>query len=212
MTNVMIVEDQSMPRQLFELFVKSSAKYNLLFSIENAGMAEIYCMKHPIDLILMDVLTAGGENGLDAAESIKKSYPNIKIIIVTSMPEFSYLDRARKIGVDSFWYKEDKRETILEIMDRTVAGEKVYPDRAPELKLGEASSYEFTPTELEVLKELTSGDTNPEIAKRMHMSAETVKKHIQHMLDKTGFKSRTMLAVEARESGLVIRDKRKEDD
>jgi len=211
MTNVMIVEDQSMPRQLFELFVKSSDKYNLLFSIENAGMAEIYCMKHPIDLILMDVLTAGGENGLDAAETIKNNYPHIKIIIVTSMPEFSYLDRARKIGVDSFWYKEDKRETILEIMDRTVAGENVYPDRAPELKLGNASIYDFTPTELEVLRELTSGDTNPEIAKRMHLSAETVKKHIQHMLEKTGFKSRTMLAVEARESGLVIRDKQKED-
>lgn len=128
------------------------------------------------------------------------------------MPEFSYLDRAKKIGVDSFWYKEDKRETILDIMDRTVAGEKVYPDRAPELKLGNASSYDFTPTELEVLRELTSGDTNPEIAKRMHLSSETVKKHIQHMLEKTGFKSRTMLAVEARESGLVIRDKQKEDE
>ena len=211
MTNVMIVEDQSMPRQLFELFVRSSDKYNLLFSIENAGMAEIYCMKHPIDLILMDVLTAGGENGLDAAEAIKRNYPHIKIIIVTSMPEFSYLDRARRIGVDSFWYKEDKRETILDIMDRTVAGENVYPDRPPELMLGNASSYDFTPTELEVLRELTSGDTNPEIAKRMHLSAETVKKHIQHMLEKTGFKSRTMLAVEARESGLVIRDKQKED-
>lgn len=212
MTNVMIVEDQSMPRQLFELFVKSSDKYNLLFSIENAGMAEIYCMKHPIDLIIMDVLTAGGENGLDAAETIKKNYPHIKIIIVTSMPEFSYLDRARKIGVDSFWYKEDKRETILDIMDRTVAGENVYPDKAPELMLGNASSYDFTPTELEVLRELTSGDTNPEIARRMHLSAETVKKHIQHMLEKTGFKSRTMLAVEARESGLVIRNKQKEDE
>lgn len=212
MTNVMIVEDQSMPRQLFELFVKSSDKYNLLFSIENAGMAEIYCMKHPIDLIIMDVLTAGGENGLDAAETIKKNYPDIKIIIVTSMPEFSYLDRARKIGVDSFWYKEDKRETILDIMDRTIAGESVYPDKAPELMLGNASSYDFTPTELEVLRELTSGDTNPEIARRMYLSAETVKKHIQHMLEKTGFKSRTMLAVEARESGLVIRNKQKEDE
>ena len=95
MTNVMIVEDQSMPRQLFELFVKSSDKYNLLFSIENAGMAEIYCMKHPIDLIIMDVLTAGGENGLDAAETIKKNYPHIKIIIVTSMPEFLISDKTR---------------------------------------------------------------------------------------------------------------------
>ena len=45
----------------------------------------------------------------DAAEEIKKQFPNIKIIIVTSMPEYSWLERARKIGVDSFWYKDGHR-------------------------------------------------------------------------------------------------------
>lgn len=209
MYNVMIVEDQSMPRKLFEMFIEASENYRLAFSIENAAMAEIYCMRNKIDLILMDVLTADGENGLDAAEQIKKNYPEIKIIIVTSMPECSYIDRAKKIGVDSFWYKEIDKEPIIELMDRTMAGESVYPDRTPELMLGRASSYEFTPTELDVLRELISGDTNPEIAQRLYMSADTVKKHIQHMLDKTGFKSRTSLAVAARESGLVIRDKTK---
>ena len=206
MTNVMIVEDQSMPRQLFELLVKSSGRYELLFSIENAAMAEVYCMKHPVDLILMDVCTALGESGLEAAEKIKKEYPAIKIIIVTSMPECSYINRARAAGVESFWYKEFSEETILEVMDRTMAGESVYPDSAPALSLGEASSRDLTDRELEVLRELTSGDTDEVISQRMHLSVWTVRKYIKSMLDKTGFDSRTKLAVVVRETGLVIRD------
>lgn len=210
MTNVMIVEDQAMPRQLFEMFIRSSGRYNLMFSIENAAMAEVYCMRYPIDLILMDVITAEGESGLDAARTIKKHYPRIKIIIVTSMPEFSYLERARAAGAESFWYKELSKEPILELMDRTMAGESVYPDRTPEIRLGEAGSCEFTARELEVLRELTSGDTNQEIAGRLYMSVDTLKDYIKHLLAKTGFQNRTELAVRARESGLVIRDKEKE--
>ena len=65
----------------------------------------------------MDVVTRGGESGLDAAERIKRTFPQMKIIIVTSMPECSYLSRAREIGVESFWYKEEQRESLLDVMD-----------------------------------------------------------------------------------------------
>ena len=204
MYNVMIVEDQAMPRQLFEMFIKESENYNLAYSIESAGMAEVYCMNHSIDLILMDVCTALEESGLDAAFRIKQKYPNIKIIIVTSMPEYSYIKRAKEIGVDSFWYKEISREPIIDVMNRTMKGENIYPDTTPEIKIGLASSFDFTEKELEVLKELTSGDSDIEIAQRLNMSVWTVRSHIRHLLDKTGFESRTKLAVVARESGLVI--------
>ncbi|MDO4459975.1 MAG: response regulator transcription factor [Clostridia bacterium] len=204
MTNVMIVEDQSMPRQLFEMFVNQSEDFHLAYSIESAAMADLYCMNGGVDLILMDICTALGESGLEAAERIKKKYPNVKIIIVTSMPEFSYIDRARKAGVESFWYKEISKEPILDLMRRTVAGESIYPDKTPEIKIGNASSYDFTEKELEVLRELTSGDSDAEIAERLCISVWTVRSYVKHLLEKTGFESRTKLAVTARESGLVI--------
>ena len=197
---VMIVEDQTMPRELFELRIQSSEHFETVLSIDNASLAEVYCLRFPVDLILMDVITRNGENGLDAAARIKRAFPQIKIIIVTSMPECSYLGRAREIGVESFWYKEEQRESLLDVMERTMNGESVYPDATPEL----ASSYEFTDRELEVLREMTGGDTNQEIAERLHMSVATVKTHILNMLEKTGFRNRTELAVRARESGLVI--------
>ena len=197
---VMIVEDQTMPRELFELRIQASERFEVALSIDNAALADVYCLRFPVDLILMDVVTRGGESGLDAAERIKRTFPQMKIIIVTSMPECSYLSRAREIGVESFWYKEEQRESLLDVMARTMAGESVYP----ELQLGLASSYQFTSRELEVLREMTGGDTNQEIAERLHMSVATVKTHILNMLEKTGFRNRTELAVRAREIGLVI--------
>ena len=208
MYNVMIVEDQAMPRQLFEAFIAMSDKYTLVHSIKNADMADIYCEKSEIDLILMDVCAELNSNGLDAAERIKAKHPHIKIIIVTSMPEFSYLERAKSIGVDSFWYKEVSEEPILSLMDRTMAGENIYPDKTPDVCFGLIKSSELSEKELLILRELTSGDTNAEIAERLHMSQFTVRDYIQAVMEKTGFHSRTELAVKARESGIVILDRK----
>ena len=202
--SVLIADDQSMARQLFEMFVKSSEKYRLVHSLESASVAHIYCSRFPIDLVLMDVVMADGVSGLEAAKRIKKVSPKTKIIIVTSMPEVSYIQRAREIGVESFWYKEASREPILSVMDRTMAGESVYPDSAPVLTLGNAKSVEFTPKELEVLREMTMGLTNSAIAEKLFIDVTTVKSHVTHMLQKTGFQNRTELAIQARVSGLVI--------
>ena len=204
--SVLIVDDQVIPRQLFESTVAASDRYAVAAAIDSASMADAWCARGGIDLILMDVVTNDGTNGLDVARRIKNSYPQIKIIIVTSLPDALFLQKARDYGVDSFWYKEMEGEPILTLMDRTMRGESVYPNRSPEVMIGEASSYDFSRRELEILKELTSGDTNEEIADRLHLSPFTVKSHIGKLLAKTGLKSRTELAIRARESGLVILD------
>lgn len=206
MYNVLIVEDDAMTRQLLEMFIKNSNKYTLAAAIDDADFAPLYCSKNDVDLVLMDIRTAMRANGLDAAERIKSKHPNIKIIICTSMPEYSYLQRAKKIGVDSFWYKTVVEDSFFELIDRTMEGEKIFPDSTPELKLGNASSSEITERELEVLRELMTGDSNQEISDRLGISMSTLKTHIQHLQDKTGFRNRTELAVKAREIGLVIND------
>lgn len=89
-----------------------------------------------------------------------------------------------------------------------MAGESVYPNAPPEIRMGNASSYDFTERELEVLRELTGGYTNQEIADTLHIASGTVKTHILNMLNKTGFRNRTELAVRARASGLVILERK----
>ena len=206
MYNVLIVEDDPMARKLLEIFVSTSEKYHLVPSLDSAAMAELYCMTNQVDLVLMDVCTAMDMSGIEAAAKLKKNYPAIKIIIITSQPEYSYIAHARKIGVESFWYKEPTAEALLKIMDRTMAGESIYPDSAPVTRLGAALSDDFTERELEVLRELVSGKTDAAIAETLCLSVTRVKQHIQRIREKTQFANRTELAVRARESGIVIGD------
>ncbi len=203
---IMIVDDQFVSRELFKLYIDQSPRYEVVYSIDSAMFADTYVLKNRVDLIIMDILMQDGSNGLDAAEKIKKMRPDIKIIAVTSMPEVSWMERAKKIGIESFWYKEVSEETILEIMDRTLAGESIYPDKTPEVTLGLAKSTEFTPREIEVLRLLTTGAGNEEIADKLHISQNTVKTHIKHLLEKTGFTTRTQLAIQSRITGFVIED------
>ncbi len=210
MTNVMIVEDDPMAQKLLEIFVAGNSSYQVVHTIESAAIAEFYCMTNQIDLILMDVCTAMNVSGLEAAEKIKARFPHIKIIIITSQPECSFIDRARSAGVESFWYKTASAEDILAVMDRTMAGERIYPDSTPSLKLGNVLSERFTEREIEVLRLVVAGETDAAIAEKLFMSLRTVKQHIQSMRDKTGFRNRTELAVRARESGLVINNQKTE--
>ena len=114
MVNVLIVEDQRMARERLESYIASDGRYRLVKSISNAALAEMSCMQNQVDLILMDVCTEYDESGLEAAARIKKHFPHIKIIIITSMAECSFIDRARAAGAESFWYKDVSQEELLE--------------------------------------------------------------------------------------------------
>ena len=204
---IMIVDDQFVSREMFRLNINQCPDYEVVYSVDTAMFADTYVLNKKIDLVIMDILMKDGSNGLDAAEKIKKLKPEIKIIAVTSMPEVSWMNRAKEIGIDSFWYKEISKEEILEIIQRTLAGESIYLLETPEVKLGMAKSTELTPREIEVLRLLTTGAGNDQIAEDLGISLNTVKTHIQHMLDKTEFTSRTQLAIQARITGFVIEDK-----
>ena len=201
---VLIVDDQKISRQLFENFVKNSKDYELVRSIESAKLVDVYLAKFEIDLIIMDIVMADGAGGLDACEYVKENYPEIKIIAVTSMPEARFIERAKEIGVESFWYKEISKEPLLDIMNRTMAGESIYPGAAPAVMLGNIDYTSLSESEMAVLRELATGASNPEIAEKLELSVNTVKTHIQHILNKTGLGNRTELAIEVRVKGIVI--------
>ena len=203
-TRVMIVDDQYVPRQLFEMYIKGSDDYELVRSVESAAFADTYVLTGDVDLVVMDIVMNDGSNGLEAAARIKKAMPKVKVIAVTSMADASWIDQAREIGIESFWYKEASEDTILEVMDRTMAGESVYPGSAPKLKIGQASSDDFSAREIDVLRVMTAGVTNAAIAKELGISENTVKMHVKSMMEKTGCRSRTELAIKARVSGMVV--------
>ena len=127
------------------------------------------------------------------------------------MPECSYISRAKALGAEGFWYKETGKESLISVMDRVMNGEIVYPDGLQVVNIGVAKSSEFTEKELVVLRLMTGGYSNQEIADKLGVSLNAVKKHISNMLGKTCLRSRTELAVKARETGLVILENTDED-
>ena len=76
------------------------------------------------------------------------------------MAEHTFLEKAREARADSFWYKDASHGELIAVMDKTIAGEHVFPDKTPEVKLGFTTSYELTRFELDVLRALmqSTGD------------------------------------------------------
>lgn len=204
MKQVMIVEDQRMTRESMERTLADSGKYALAASVNGADVALAVCKRQPIDLILMDVCTTGNKDGIEATAEIKQEYPDIKIIIVTSMVEVSYLKRAKAAGVDSFWYKNTSPEMLIDVIDRTMHGESIFPDKTPNVKLGMADSTELTPREIEVLRLVCEGFEYSEIAEKLNIAERTVKYHISNILSKTGFANKTRLAIAVTNQKFII--------
>lgn len=204
MKQVLIVEDQRMPRENMERILSDSGRYELASSINGADIAFVKCRQQHIDLILMDVCTVGNKDGIEAAAQIKAQFPEIKIIIVTSMIEVSYLERAKAAKVDSFWYKDISSEALIDVIDRTMAGEHLFPDETPRVKLGLADSTELTAKEIEVLRLVCDGLEYAEIAEKMNVSVNTVKTHVSHILQRTGYSNKTRLAIAVTNKKFII--------
>lgn len=204
MKNVMIVEDQKMIRSILEGYNNKAAGFYLAASIEGAEQAYEICETAEIHLILMDVQTAHRENGLVAVERIKKVYPDIKIVVVTSLVDAGLLEQAKRTGADSLWYKDTDEETLMDVISRTLAGERIFPDRPPVVEIGTAKSTEFTKAELRVLRCLVKGMPYPRIAEKLNMEVVTVKYHVTNMLQKTNLKNKLQLAVAVSDAKFVV--------
>ena len=204
MTRVLIVEDQKMAQENMEAIVRSSENYTLAGIIPNAADAELFCMRESVDLILMDVCTARDENGIEAAAVIKKKFPKIKIVIVTSMAEHTFIEKAKEANADSFWYKDASRAELLDVMNRTMAGEHIFPDKTPEVKLGLTTSYELTQSELDVLRALMQSTSDEDAASMLGCSKANIRWHIGRILDKTGYRTRMELLIAVAQKNLII--------
>lgn len=201
---VVVADDQNISRAFFEMYVRADARYQLLAALRTAQETIDYVDVQETDLVILDIMMRNGIDGLTAAGEIKRKHPEVRTILTTSSLETTWEDRARAIGVEGFWYKEYEVHSLMEMMDRVMAGESVYPSDPPELNLGKVKRSKLTVRELDVLRELTGNLTNEEIAEKLNVSVSTVKRHIENMLQKTGFKNRIDLAMNAKALGLVV--------
>jgi len=206
MTRVLIVDDSRVARGYFESCIAALEGYTAVQSLTSAADAVMYCELCPVELVLMDVYTADGENGLQAAGRIKSRHPEIRTIAVTSMPEESFLRKARELGCDSLWYKEDGERTLAEVIERTMAGEHIFPEETPRVRIGCAQSTEFTPAEMRTLRAMIDCGTRAKAAEALGVTPEAVKKNVAAMLQKTGCVNMQVLCSLVTSRNLIVRD------
>lgn len=204
MKRVLIVEDQKMAQENMEQIISASENYTLAGIIPNAADAELFCMREHIDLILMDVCTLRDESGIDATAIIKKNFPKIKIIIITSMAEHTFIKKAKQAKADSFWYKDASHGELISVMDRTMEGEHIFPDKTPEVKLGLTTSYELTDSEFGVLRALMQSTSDEDAADMLGCTKANIRWHIGKILEKTGYRTRMELLIAVAQKNLII--------
>ena len=201
---ILIVEDQALARTYLCSCVEKCSACEVAGTLSKADAALYRCGEGHIDLILMDICTENGSDGLTAAESIKKLYPMIKIVIVTSMLEGRFLDRAKKIGADSFWYKDSPSGDLVSVIEGTLSGKRFWPDGVPSVRLGNTLSCDLSDREIETLRLLCEGKTNTEIAAELNVAESSVRTYINRMLEKTGYTNRNRLMIAAVGKRMVV--------
>ena len=202
--SVVVADDQRFARMYVDMNVKMSPRYEIAASFPTADDVIKYLRSHAADLLILDVVMERGNDGLTVAAEIKKDHPDVKIILCTSMAETGWMEKAKKIGIESFWYKEYSKIPLIEIMDRTMNGESVYSDEVPQAYLGVLPVSDLTERQKQLLRYLIEGMTNKEMAEKTYLSAHTVKSYIDDIMETTGIHSRTELAVRASRLGLSV--------
>ena len=122
-----------------------------------------------------------------------------RVVLFTASADPGYLTAAKTAGADGFWYLHPSAEELA----RVLAGEPAFPEKTPTIQLGKVTSHDLTPRELDVLRQLTRGSSDGEIAVALRCSLSTVKHYVSSLREKTGISSRVELAVRANSTGLI---------
>ena len=204
MINTLLVEDDLYIQRHFVERFSEEEDIRIVAAVRDAFDAEGLCGQGGIDLVLMDVLTLHKHSGLAAGKRIREAYPNIKVLIVTSLVDPEVLQQARRGCADSLWYKDHGTDAIMDVIRRTMAGERVIPGFSPSVEMKRCMSEDFTPAQIEILRDFIKGYTYREIAEKFNLSVSGVRYNIAEMVRIGGFKNKEELTTVAIENKLGV--------
>ncbi len=166
--------------------------------------------EHNPDVVLLDIRMPDGD-GLNELGRIKLERPDMPILILSTYDNPTYVARSVALGASGYVLKGTTRENLLQAIHTAAEGQTSWTRDALRRVTGALATprlaadveVPLTQRESEVLRQLAFGLTNKEIALALHISYETVKEHVQHILRKIGVTDRTQAAVWAVRKGLV---------
>ncbi len=213
MIQILIVDDQHIIRQGVKSMLECYTDLQVIGEAENGqqaiSMLEGYANDriatiHP-DIVLLDIRMPVMD-GVAATKIICQSYPQTKVIVLTTFDDDEYVSQAVRLGAKGYLLKDTEPAEIAAairavykghtqlgpgLLEKVLLPEHIFPSLPPELA-------RLTPRELEVLKLIASGANNREIANTLFLSENTVKNYVTNILDRLNVRDRTQAALLAR--------------
>jgi DNA-binding NarL/FixJ family response regulator len=199
---VLAVDDHPLLREGIATLLAAQPDMKLIAEASNGREAiEQYRIHHP-DITLMD-LQMPEMNGVDAMIAICSEFPGARIIVLTTYTGDVQVLRALKAGARGYLLKNLLRKELLETVRLVHAGQKrIPPDVAAELAQ-HAIDENLSSREIEVLRLISGGNANKEIAAQLSITEETVKGHIKNILAKLGANDRTHAVTIGLKRGII---------
>jgi DNA-binding NarL/FixJ family response regulator len=202
MIKIVIVEDMTLLLDSLTNTINGQDDMRVVGTVVNADEALTLCRNLAPDLALIDVVTDGKANGIAAAAAIRQELPDVKIVIMTALPEITFLESARKAGAHSFIYKDSDSGHLLGVIRDTMKGKGTYPgpnDAA-------LAKTNFSELEIKVIRLVCQSKKRDEIMETLFLSESSVKAVISGILNKTGFDSISKFSMYAVAHGFIVPD------
>lgn len=220
MVKVLIADDQELIRQSLKIVLGADSEIEITDSVGD-GTHVLKCLEKNVpDVILMDVRMPKMD-GTVCTKEVKKKYPDVKIIILTTFDDDDFIYSALKYGASGYILKGISMEGLKQaIMTVHRGGSMINPDIATKvvrlfsqmaqsdfaIEVDEKGSDELTKSEKIIIQRVGQGLSNKEIAGKLYLSEGTVRNNISRILSKLGLRDRTQLAIWAVQTGIMLKN------
>ena len=212
---VLLVDDHPLILSALQAMIQELDPDVKVTAVGSAGAARSALASDPsFDLVLLD-LQLGDASGFDVLVEMRKAHPALPVVVISASDRASDVIQAIDLGAMGFVPKRASNDTLVDALRLVMAGGIYVPamhlgsnansgharaHASPAIPAAEAATYQVTPSfeelgltprQADVLTQLLQGKPNKEIARRLGLSVETVKDHVQAVLRALGVSSRT---------------------
>jgi len=211
MIRVVLVDDHRVVSRGVHSFLESFGDLSVVGVANNAEELLTRLDEWTTDVVVMDLLMPGGMDGVEATRRVRERWPRIQVVALTASTDDGRLIGALRAGAIGYVRKDAEPELLLAAVRAAARGQSMIDPAVAstvlqEMARGGLPGGELTEREIEVLRQLSHGRTNREIAEALFISEETVKTHIGNILSKLHLAHRTQAVIYAIKQGLVSLD------
>ncbi|MEM6359172.1 MAG: response regulator transcription factor [Bacteroidota bacterium] len=204
-SRIVIVEDNDAVREGFALIINSVSNYYVVNSYDNAEEAIKNLKKDTPEIILMD-LELPGMNGIEAISIIKKSNPNIELIVNTIYENSELVFQALVAGASGYITKNTSHSQLLDAIDEVKNGGAPMSSKIAKMVVNSFQKNPNSPLsnrETQVLELLSKGKSYSMIAQELFITKETAKSHIKNIYSKLQVNSKSEAIAKATKDKLI---------